>query len=88
MDTQLSPANALRTRNTHKSYLSGVGYAATRLHSGQDLPSPLEYASMERSGYAATRLRGYAVVKTTPPPQNTLVRKEVATRLRGYAVTA
>ena len=39
----------------------------------------------------ATLLRGYAVVKTTPPPQNMLVRKEVATRLRsqlrGYAVT-
>ena len=50
-------ANALRTRNTHKSYLSGVGYAATRL-------------------------RGYTVVKTFPPPWNMLVWKKVATRLR------
>ena len=41
------------------SFLSGVGYAATRLHSSQDLPSPLEYASMEKKwlrGYAATQL--------------------------------
>ena len=42
MDTQLSPANALRTRNTYMSYLSGVGYAATRLRSSLDRPSPLE----------------------------------------------
>ena len=56
MDTQLSPANALRTRNTSMSYLSGVGCAATRLRSSQDLPSPLEYASMEKRGYAATQL--------------------------------
>ena len=27
-DTQLSPTNALRMRNTNMSYLSGVGYAA------------------------------------------------------------
>ena len=46
---------------------------ATRLHSCQDQPSPLEYASREKSGYA--------VVKTTPPPWNILVGKKVATRL-------
>ena len=44
------------------SYLSGVGYAATRLHSSQDLPSPLEYVSMEKKW-----LRGYAVIKTLLP---------------------
>ena len=32
MDTQLSPANALRTRNSYTSYLSGVGYTATQLY--------------------------------------------------------
>ena len=56
MDTQLSPANALRTRNSYMPYLSGVGYAATRLRSNQYLPSPLEYASGGKSGYATTQL--------------------------------
>ena len=79
MDTQLSPANALRTRNTHKSYLSGVGYGATRLHMGQDLPSPLEYASMEKSGYAATRLRS---CEDHPSPS-----KYVSKERSGYAAT-
>ena len=55
------------------------GYVATRLRSSQDLPFPLVYVNREKSGYA--------VVKTTPPLQSKLVRKEVATRLRGYAVT-
>ena len=32
MDTQLSPANALRRRNTYMSYLSGVGNTATQLY--------------------------------------------------------
>ena len=78
MDTQLSPANALRTRNTYMSFLSGVGYAATRLHSSQDLPSPLEYASMEKCGYAATRLRSYQDV---PSPW------DVSREKSGYAAT-
>ena len=46
MDTQLSPGNALRMRNTYMSYL----------RSCQDLLSPLEYASREKSGYAAMQL--------------------------------
>ena len=81
MDTQLSPANALRTRNTYMSYLSGVGYAA--MWSCQDLPSPLEYASREKK--VATRLcscqdlpshleyvsrekSGYAATQLSRPP--------------------
>ena len=38
------------------SYLSGVGYVAMRLWSSKGLPSPLEYASMEKSGYTAMQL--------------------------------
>ena len=108
MDTQLPPANALRTRNTYVSYLSCVGYAAKWLCSCQYLPSPMEYVSREKCGCAAMWLHssqylhctlplevcqqgikwlhGYAVVKTTPPPQNMLVRKKVASWLcsRGF----
>ena len=64
MDAQLFPTNALRTRNTRMPYLSSVGCAATRLRSCQDLPSPLnlEYASRQKKW-----LRGYAVVRTSPP---------------------
>ena len=47
---------------------------AMRLHSCQDLPSPLGYASREKSGYT--------VVETSPPPWNMLVGKKAATRLR------
>ena len=61
IDTQLSPADALRTRNTYMS----------------DHPSPSEFASKEMEW-----LRGYAVVKTTPPPRNLLVRE-----WSGYAAT-
>ena len=40
------------------SYLSGVGYAATRLRSpgSQDLPFHLVYVGRKKSGYAATQL--------------------------------
>ena len=55
---------------------------ATLLRSCQDLPSPLEYVTRKKRGYAATRLRGYAVVKTSPTPQNMIVTNEVTTRLR------
>ena len=48
MDTQLSPANAL---NTYMSDMSGVGCAVVNT-----LPPPWEYASAEKSGYAATQL--------------------------------
>ena len=88
MDTHLSPANALRTRNTYMSYLSGVGYAATRLRGYAVVKTFSLPWNMLVWKKVATQLRGYAVVKTSPPPQNMLVRKEVATRLRGYAVTA
>ena len=84
MDTQVSPANALRTRNTYKSYLSGVGYAATRLHSGQDLPCPLEYASMEK---VATRLRS---CEEHPSPSKYVGKERsgyAAMWLHGYAAT-
>ena len=43
------------------------GCVAARLRSCQDLPSPLEYVTREK---VATWPRSYAVVKTTPPPQN------------------
>ena len=53
---------------------------ATRLRSCEDHPSPSEFASKGMKW-----LRGYAVVKTTPPPRNLLVREwngYAATRLR------
>ena len=52
---------------------------ATRLRSCEDHPSPSEFASKEMEW-----LRGYAVVKTTPPPRNLLVKG--MKWLRGYAV--
>ena len=64
------------------SFLSGVGYAATRLHSSQDLPSPLEYASMEKKW-----LRGYAVIKTSLPIGICSPLKYVSKERSGYAAT-
>ena len=71
MDMQLSPTNALRTRNTCYTCLVLV----TWLCSCQYLLSPLEYVKRGKSSYAALWLRGYAVVKTTALPQNMLVGK-------------
>lgn len=81
MDTQLSPANALRTRNTYMSYSSCVGYTATRLRSSQYLPSPLEYSMLvgkkvttrlcrcqdhpSLSKYVNKERRGYAATQST-----------------------
>ena len=67
MDMQLSPANALRTRNTYVSYLSCVGYAAKWLCSCQYLPSPMEYVSREKCGCAAMWLHSSQYLHCTLP---------------------